>query len=320
MSLLEIRNLTIAYAGKTKSLMALSEFNCRIDENQFLGILGESGSGKPTLALAIIRLLPANAQVLNGSILFQGEDLLRLSERRMQQIRGRGIAFMSQQPGLALNPLMRTVDHVSEVVRAHTQLNGRARRAAAMELLAEVGLDSQGHLMMAYPHELSGGQQQRLILAQALAAAPKLLVADEPTASLDGDLRLQMYSFLKDLRQRRQFSLLFISHNMEDLHALSDEVLVVYGGEVVEQSKMPQLTRDPLHPYTRLLLQATPPYRNVENGRLPPAIPGSGGPRPESGCCFAPRCPERRQQCTESRPADFVLRDDRRVKCVLYEA
>lgn len=316
--LLRIQNLTVQYEARTSAQPSLNAFECRIRRNQFIGILGESGAGKTTLALAILRVLPKNGRVLSGSITFEGEDLLTAHDERMRQIRGAEIALIPQEPALALNPVLRAVDQVYEVLRAHKNVSREECRQEAINLLCELGLGSDKRAF-AYPHELSGGQQQRVLLAQAVALRPKLLIADEPTASLDPPLRRQFYSCLLDRRTGDPFALILITHNLSDLPALIDQAWVVYAGAIVEQSPVPELIREPLHPYSRLLLRCMPPYgRRVDGVGDLPTIPEDVGFQPTAGCPFAPRCPQRQLRCTYVAPPDVQVSAERRVRCHLY--
>jgi peptide/nickel transport system ATP-binding protein len=317
--LLQIQKLTVQYETRIPAPPALNSFECSISRNQFIVILGESGAGKTTLALAILRLLPRNARVRSGSIIFQGEDLLTAREERMRRIRGAGIALIPQQPVLALNPVLRVVDQVCEVIRAHKKIGRDECRQEAIDLLRSLGLGSDKHAITAYPHELSGGQQQRVVLAQAIALRPNLLIADEPAVSLDPPLRRLFYSHLLAQKAADPFALVLITHSLTDVDAQIDQAWVVYAGAVVERSPVAELIREPLHPYSKLLVRCMPPYgRRADGFNDLPAIPEDGGFEPTSGCSFASRCPKRQPLCTHIAPTEVTISAERSVRCHLY--
>jgi oligopeptide/dipeptide ABC transporter ATP-binding protein len=318
--LLRVENLRVEYRTAAESHLALDGVSFEVLRQSVTGVLGESGSGKTTLALALTQLLPRSAKIRSGSIIFQGQELLKLAERQMQRLRGSGIGMIFQQPGLSLNPVLRAVDQIAEVIRAHRAGNTHQRRQEALTLLAEVGLDKDRHVADAYPCELSGGQRQRILIAQALAAGPALLIADEPTASLDAILKLQLKALLKRLQHQRNLSMLFITHNPSDLATFADRVLVLYRGRILEQAGFAQLKTDPLHPYTKFLLRALPFQLNARcrgRNRLH-TIAAYAEPAPANGCVFASYCPDRQALCTEKDPPNVQLPDGRQVKCFQY--
>jgi oligopeptide/dipeptide ABC transporter ATP-binding protein len=318
--LLSVENLRIEYRTAAESHLALHGVSFEVPRQSVTGVLGESGSGKTTLALALTQLLPRSAKVLSGSIIFQGQELLKLGERQMQRIRGAGIGMIFQEPGLSLNPVLRAVDQVAEVIRAHRPCRTDQRRQQALTLLAEVGLEKDRHVAEAYAHQLSGGQRQRLLIAQALAAEPALLIADEPTASIDAVLKLQLKALLKRLQRQRKLSMLFITHNPGDLATFADRVVVLYRGRLLEQAGFAHLKSEPLHPYTRLLFRSLPSRFNVgcEGPSRLHTIAAHSEPTPRNGCVFASYCPDRQTLCTEKDPPNVHLPDGRRVKCFLY--
>jgi peptide/nickel transport system ATP-binding protein/oligopeptide transport system ATP-binding protein len=316
--LLEIRDLRVEYVSESRSQTALDGVSLHIDRGEAVGILGESGCGKTTLALSVLRLLPSPARILKGSVVFRGRELLHSSERQMQGIRGGAIAMIFQEPKLALNPVMRAVDQVAEVLRAHGHATRKERRQEARRSMGELGLDTP-EMLSAYPHQLSGGQQQRLLIAQALAARPALLVADEPTASIDALLRLQILCLLNELRQRSGLSLLFITHDPADLAGLADRILILHKGRVVEQGSFAQVSTQPLHPYTRMLLRSVPPALGAprNKSRYLPELTANTG-LPVTGCRFADRCPDRQPACIRKEPPEIEIESGRAVRCFQY--
>lgn len=261
-SLVQIDDLAIRYAVGEGWHSALNGVSFHIHRGEVVGVLGESGSGKTTLALALLRLLPSSARILRGTIRIGGRDLLALKESELEKIRGAKISLIFQEPEMALNPVMQTLDQVAEVIAAHHAWSGTACRTEARRILAELHLDDT-RLLAAYPQQLSGGQRQRLVIAQALACRPELLIADEPTASLDSILQAQWLSMLQDLRRRLGLAILLITHDPAILNGLADRVLVMYRGSIVEEASLEQLVRHPQHPYTQALLDCVPPQPGI---------------------------------------------------------
>ena len=252
---LQVRGLRVSFQGDSRTAEVLRGIDLELAPGEVVGLLGESGCGKSTLALAILRVLASNASV-EGSVEFAGTELLRLTEREMRRIRGAGIALIFQEPGLALNPVLKIGAQFSEILRAHTDADGRSRRKLATALLQQVELSDTERILDAYPHELSGGQAQRVLIAQALAGSPKLLLADEPTASLDSTTQAGILALLARLRRERGLGLLFITHNPALLPGFADRVLVMSDGRIVETGALPAIFRAPQAPFTRALVAA----------------------------------------------------------------
>lgn len=235
---------------------AIRDLTFRISEGQAIGVFGESGSGKSSLALAIGGLLPPNAQIEGGFILFRGSDLLGMPERKLQALRGGEIGFIFQEPATALNPVLRIGDQIAEVVRAHQGGSNQHRRLAAQALLRQVHLLDSDDFYRRYPHEISGGQRQRVAIAQALAGRPSLLVADEPTTALDPITQAEILALLKELKQRLRLSILMIAHSPATLAQLVERIMVMHEGQIVEEGEFSEVCRRPLHPFTRRLIDA----------------------------------------------------------------
>jgi oligopeptide/dipeptide ABC transporter ATP-binding protein len=308
--LLEVRGLTVAYGAAS----ALEDATFHVEAGEMAGVLGESGSGKTTLALALAGLLPPAARVLRGAVLFRGTDLLGQPERRLRALRGAQIALISQEPALALNPVIRAGEQVAEVVRAHRRWSaGRCRQHARLALEKLCGADA-GRIFDAYPHQLSGGQRQRVAIAQAVALEPALVVADEPTSSLDAALQADVLALLGELTLRGS-AVLLVTHNPGNLTGLANRVLVMYAGRIVEQGGFAEVWSAPLHPYTRALLACAPRVGRRADGPLPtiPGAPADPAALPP-GCPFAPRCPERIEACAAEEPAGL------RVRCIRHAA
>ena len=288
-----------------------------------LGVLGESGSGKSTLALALPRLLPGNAEIQKGVILFEGQDLLRAEPRALERIRGARIALIFQEPSLALHPTIRIGGQIGDVLAAHESLSGGALRRRVLQLLAEVFPGDPERIADSYPHQLSGGQQQRVLIAQAIACRPSLIVADEPTASLDPTTQQDIIGLFRTLREKFNLSLILITHNPALLAGLADRILVLYAGKIVEIGPTQQVLTLPQHPYTLALLQSVPgrldePAKGRKS-RLP-VIPGEA-PNLAAlahGCRFAARCADRMELCTKREPAAVAVSEAHAVACFKY--
>ena len=322
-SLLQVRGLTIHHRTDTgERLPAVEKVSFSISQGETVGLLGESGCGKSTTALALLGLLPATAAIIEGSILWQDRDVAKLTESEWEALRGREIALITQDPSLALNPVLRAGHQVAEVFQVHRTHSGNIRDEA-LASLRQVGLLDTERIYQAFPHQLSGGQQQRVTIARALAGDPALLLADEPAASLDPTLQREIVSLLKNLNQQTEMAVLLISHNPALIADLADRVLIMYAGQIVEEGSTEEVFANPLHPYTKALLTSLPAGRLGGDGekKLLPVIDGSP-PDPlqwPPACRFEPRCPERMERCAEQEPADSRTEAGRRVRCLLYE-
>jgi peptide/nickel transport system ATP-binding protein len=328
-SLLNIADLRVEFSLPANvRIRALRGVHLRIEPGICYGILGESGSGKSTLAKALIRLLPKNAKVISGSIEFAGRDVSKLTDSELQSYHGKDVAFVPQEPGVALNPVMKIGEQVAEVLRAHNTWPRRRYRNEAESLLDSVRLSSTDcRIYDAYPHQLSGGQQQRVLIAQALSCGPQLVIADEPTASLDAETEAEILQLLAALKSKRQMALILITHDPRILHGLADRIAVLYAGRIVEDAPAKVFFENPKHPYSRLLLAcAAPPSWDSQRDsqcadpvRLP-TIPGDS-PDPERtspGCEFAPRCDRRMSKCDSQPPSPISVPENRRIECHLY--
>ena len=321
--LAQVRALSVTYRPEAgQSVRALDQASLEIRRGEVLGVLGESGSGKSTLASALMRLLPGGARYDTGTIQFRDMDLLRLTEPQMRQIRGMGMAMISQDPALALNPVIRVGDQISEVIRAHIRTTAGERTRRVGELLQEVGFDQIEPIYAAYPHQLSGGQRQRVVIAQAMACRPELVIADEPTSKLDASLRAEILALMRDIGKRHGTAFVLISHDPTVVAGFADRIAVMYAGRVVEEGSAKDIFRRPLHPYTQAMVRLT--ARHIADANVRTRFSAIAGEPPDltqlgAGCPFAPRCPERMQHCTERDPEETVPEPARRVSCFKYE-
>ena len=318
--LIRVENLSVSYAAAGQSVPALRHATLSIGAGEVVGILGESGSGKSTLALALARMLPANARYESGSVTFRDRNLLQLSEKQLNAVRGAEIAIIWQDPALALNPVMRVGQQIAEVLRAHGRGNRRERAARVQAWLAEVGFEKPAEVARAYPHQLSGGQRQRVAIAQALCCQPALLIADEPTSKLDASLQVDILRLLARLRDRHGVACLIISHDPAVFAGWTDRMLVMYAGEIVEEGPREQVLGRPLHPYSQALRLLSSPSALAPR-QLLPIIAGEPPDlmRLAPGCAFEPRCPERMKMCGASSPTQSRPEANRQVSCFKYE-
>lgn len=266
-NLIQVSNLTVQYSTPNlRPHSAVDRISFDVASGEVLGLMGESGSGKSSVALALLGLLPAESTEISGSVLFQGQELLAMPERALQRIRGAAISLVFQEPGISLSPMMRAGDQVAEVIHAHRRWSWKRCRTQAEQTLARVGLTPTDRIFSAYPHQLSGGQRQRVVLAQALACDPALLIADEPTASLDARSQADFIALLRGLKQQFHISILLISHTPEIQASLADRLLVMKNGRIVEEGSFDDLYRNPSHAYTRLMLRRSSRATNTHSG------------------------------------------------------
>jgi len=317
--LLELENLSTHYvsAQGTRVVRAVDEVSLRINAGETLGIVGESGAGKSTLALTILRLLPPAARIAGGKLLFEGEDLLEKSDVEMRRVRGKRIAMILQDPMASLNPLFTIGDQVAEPIRVHEGAGRAAAWSRACELLKAVRIPSPQTRLRQHPHEMSGGMRQRIVGAIAISCEPRLLIADEPTTSLDLTIQAQYLNLLRELQRAHGLALIFITHNLGIVAKMCDQLAVMYAGRVVESGPVRQLFRAPIHPYTRALLSSIP--RMSDKCERLTAIDGQPPDLAAlpPGCAFGPRCPSAFDRCRETAPPVLKPSDSRTVRCWL---
>jgi peptide/nickel transport system ATP-binding protein len=312
-TLLELRQLVVEYGTGARSARAVDGVNLAIGEGEIVGLAGESGCGKTTIANAVMQLLRPPARISSGSILFQGEDLLGRSAEELRRFRWRNVSMVLQSAMNALNPVMRVGDQFVDAMQAHERIDRRRALGRAGELLELVGIDRRR--ARAYPHELSGGMRQRVIIAMALALQPELIILDEPTTALDVVVQREILQQLEALKVDFGFAVLFITHDLSLLLEFADRISIMYAGEIVETATADRLAASPRHPYTQGLLESFPPLSGPLT-RLT-GIPGSPPDlrNPPPGCRFNPRCPH----CRPEEPELYVRQTTERPRLRIVE-
>ena len=321
-AILQVENLTTSFLTSNGEVQAVRGVSFSVGKGEILGIVGESGSGKSVTSMSILRLLADTARIKDGSILFEGEDLTKVSKKMLREIRGNKISMIFQDPMSSLNPLIPVGKQVSEMIKIHHPKMGKEeRKAQVMELFAKVRIPEPEKRYHSFPHEFSGGMRQRVMIAMALANKPELLIADEPTTALDVTIQDQILRQLRELDKEYGASIIFITHDLGVVAELCDRVLVMYGGLIMEEARIEDIFERPGHPYTMGLLHSIPDVEQEKSERLEP-IPGSPPDmtNPPAGCPFAPRCSYARKVCAGSLP-DFVeVGEGHRTRCFLqYE-
>jgi oligopeptide/dipeptide ABC transporter ATP-binding protein len=304
--------------GGTRVTRAVDRVSFTLHEGETLGLVGESGCGKTTTCLSIVGLLPRAARIVEGRIVFEGEELTGKSPRAMRRIRGRRIAMILQDPMASLNPLFTIFRQVAEPAYFHQRLRGRPLRERVQSLLRAVRIPSPELRMRHYPHQMSGGMRQRIVGAIALAGGPRLVIADEPTTNLDVTIQAQYLDLLKDIQRETGVALIFVTHNLGIVARMCDRVAVMYAGKIVEQGPVRALFDDARHPYTRALLDSVPKLGNREPLYAIPGQPPNLANLPP-GCHFHPRCPEAMPRCRTEEPGDFALGAERVARCWLLD-
>lgn len=321
--LLEVKNLKTYFYTEDGVVHSVDGVDFKIYPGEVLGIVGESGCGKSVTSLSIMRLISPPGRIVEGEIIFDGTDLVKATEEEMMQVRGNRISMIFQQPQSALNPVFRAGDQISEVLNIHQDFGNEAGRERAVELLKLVGIPEPERRADAFPHELSGGMAQRVMIAMALACVPDLLIADEPTTALDVTIQAQILDLMRDMKQQLGSALMLITHDLGVIAEMANRVVVMYAGEIVEESPVASLFDRPLHPYTQGLIGSIP-VLGERRDRLD-VIPGSVPNLIDlpKGCRFAPRCRARIDHnlsiCTDKHPSLIENSEGHKVRCWLYE-
>ncbi len=317
--LLNVQNLKVHFFTLRGVVHALERVSFSLDRQQTLGLAGETGCGKSVTARSILRLIDPPGRIMDGRILFEGQNLLALREAAMRRIRGSQISMILQEPKMSLNPVIRVGDQVAETLIIHDRsLSRRAAGRRAVDMLAQLGIADPARMVRRYPHELSGGMCQRIMIAMMLVTRPKLLIADEPTSALDVTIQAQIIELIKKLIREIKTSVLMITHDLGVLAETCDRVAIMYAGDMVEMGSVRRVLRSPQHPYTQGLLQTLPDKSNPDQplfsirGNVPSLL------EPQTNCRFAPRCAYVMDRCRQEMPPLFALAEDHQAACFLH--
>jgi oligopeptide/dipeptide ABC transporter ATP-binding protein len=318
---LEVKQLQTYFvsAQGTRVVKAVDGVSFTLNEGETLGVVGESGSGKTVTSMSLLRLLPPAARIVGGEIWFRGENLLTKSEREMRELRGSQLTMILQDPMMSLNPLFTIGEQIAEPLRIHRHMRGARLVERVKELLRGVRIPSPEVRLREYPHQMSGGMRQRIVGAIGISCEPQLLIADEPTTSLDVTIQAQYLNLLKDIQQRSRLAMIFITHNIGIVAKMCDNVGVMYAGKLVERAPVRTIFNQPAHPYTEALLQAVPKLTD-RSKRLwsiegqPPDLAN-----PPTGCPFNPRCPHAEDRCRREVPPEFHVGENHYTRCWLWE-
>lgn len=315
--LVEIKNLSIRFPEGNSTFEAVKGISFSIGKGEIVGVVGESGSGKSMSALALMGLLPKDAEIASGSLCFQGEDLVTMKPEKRRQLCGSKMAMVFQEPMTSLNPVLKIERQVGESLRIHTKLGNAEIHERVVQALSEVGLPDPEGLCGKYPHELSGGMRQRVMIAMALCCNPGLLIADEPTTALDVTIQAQIMALLRNLQKESGMSMILITHDIGLVASMADRVIVMYAGQMIEEAPVKELFAAPAHPYTKALLQTVPGIYDEKDRELV-AIPGMVPENYDSipGCRFADRCAFRIKGCDQ--PQSYrQIGEGHFVRCML---
>ncbi len=322
-TLLEVRNLKTYFYTEDGVVKAVDGVDFTVGRGEVLGLVGESGCGKSVTSLSIMRLIGVPGKVVEGEIIFEGRNLLELTESEMVHMRGNRMSMIFQQPQSSLNPVFKVGDQVAEVLQIHQNMGKEESWNKAVELLRLVGIPDPESKAHSFPHEVSGGQAQRVMIAMALALNPQLLIADEPTTALDVTIQAQILDLMRDLRTRMDTAVILITHDLGVISEMADRVAVMYAGRIVEQTDIRTLFKNPVHPYTQGLMASIPVLGTVKDvlDVIPGSVPNLVNLPP--GCQFAPRCRKRIEYqlaiCTQVEPKLVAYEPDHLCRCWLYQ-
>jgi oligopeptide/dipeptide ABC transporter ATP-binding protein len=318
--LLQVKNLATHFFTEEGVVKSVQDVSFEVNPGEVLGVVGESGCGKSVTSMSILRLVQQpQGKIVNGEIIFKGNNILKLSEDEMRKIRGNKISLISQDPMTSLNPVLTIGEQIMEAIILHQGLNKKDAKLKAIEMLRLVGIPSPEQRVDQYPHEFSGGMRQRAIIAMALSCEPELLIADEPTTALDVTIQAQILDLMRDIKTKRNAAIILITHDLGVVAEMCDKVAVMYAGKVVEYTDVNSIFKNPQHPYTIGLLNSIPRL-DEEKDRLEPI----DGQPPNlvnlpKGCSFAPRCKEAQSICTSKEPELYTLKQGHQVRCLLRE-
>lgn len=322
-NILEVKGLKTQFFTEAGVVRAVDGVDIVVKRGEVLGIVGESGCGKSVTSLSIMGLISQPGRIVDGEVLFDEEDLLKLPEKRMMNIRGNRISMIFQQPQSSLNPVFRVGDQITEVLLNHQDISKEEANKRAVELLTMVGIPEPESRFKAYPHEMSGGMAQRVMIAMALACVPELLIADEPTTALDVTIQAQILDLMRNLKSQMDTAIILITHDLGVVAEMCDRVNVMYAGRIVEEAAVEDLFARPKHPYTEALIGSTPVLGQADKelDTIPGSVPNLINL--PAGCKFAPRCQARIEygltQCTEEEPELIEMVPNHWVRCWLYD-
>ena len=314
--LLDVRDLRTYFITSQSVVKAVDGVSFHVDENETLGIVGESGCGKTVTCLSILRLIPQpTGRIVGGKILFDGEDILAMSEKQVQKLRGRKISMILQDPMVSLNPVFTIGDQIGEAINTHAKVKGSSLMVKIIEALKLVRIPAPEARIRDYPHQMSGGMKQRVVGAISISCQPRLLIADEPTTSLDVTVQAQYLQLLKDIQRELGMAIIFVTHDFGIVATMCDRVAVMYAGKIVETAPVRDIFHRPAHYYTSCLLKAVPKLRTKVNTLVsiegqPPKLDNL-----PDGCRFAPRCTRADDRCRREEPSLLLLSDDHYVRC-----
>ena len=317
-----VKNLKVSFAASKKELIAVRGISYQLNQGEILALVGESGCGKTVSALSILRLIQEPpGKIVSGEILFAGKDLLKLKKKELQDLRGKDIAMIFQDPMTSLNPVLTIGEQIIETLLRHTSLSRKKAREKSFRLLEQVEIPSPQQKLDQYPHQLSGGMRQRAMIAMALSCSPRILIADEPTTALDVLIQAQILSLLKKIKNDTQMSILLITHDLGVVAEVAERVMVMYAGEIVESGSVYDLFRSPLHPYTIGLMESIPTFKTTQQKlsklkEISGMVPSLS--QVPFGCPFHPRCSEAETRCKTDKPKLKKISQTRSVSCWLH--
>lgn len=317
--LLEVENLTTVFQGDYGISTAVDHISFHVDKGEVVCIVGESGCGKSVTSLSVMGLLKRGGSVSEGTVLFDNENLLSLTEKELDKVRGNKMTMIFQDPLTSLNPAFTIGSQITECIRAHLKISKKEAAVRAEGLLEKVGMPDAKSVMRRYPHTLSGGMRQRAMIAMALCCDPKLLIADEPTTALDVTIQAQIMKLLRDLQRENGMSMILITHDIGLVANMADRVIVMYAGQIIEEAPAGEIFKAPRHPYTKALLDTVPTIRDTKDRELV-SIPGMVPENYDamSGCRFAPRCGRRRPECGNPQK-DYKFGSGHTAKCIVMK-
>ena len=316
-NILSVKDLRTSFTTDNGEVMAVNGISFNLDKGKILGIVGESGSGKSVTAYSIMRILESNGSIKGGQVLYKGEDVTKLSEKKMREFRGKCCAIIFQDPMTSLNPVFTVGNQLREAIELHTDRKGKAAEARAVEMLTLVGVNEPDMRGKQYPYELSGGMRKRVMIAMALACEPDILIADEPTTALDVTIQAQILELMQELQKKLGMAIIMVTHDLGVIADMCDEIIVLYGGRVCERGTAEDIFYRPCHEYTKGLLRSIPNVDRIGEKLIPiPGTPINLLNMPK-GCAFCPRCENAMKICIEEVPQEMQMPDGHYASCWL---